>query len=259
MKKEYTHTGQCIWCLKKKPEVTFYNRPHTISKQIGAENIGVDICDSCNTYFGTVDQDKPYPMSVELAFKEVFNLTRYLLSDFTKPQKKRLSSTYFNIWLKERRLEVKRTFKYRPSFLLQLTRQFKRGVYEVFLQEYHRETKEALDSKFNRIRNYARFDVGEVPLYFLENNGVLLVPENIEHPSFSFNDHVKDTINDLGFYSFMLFGHWLFLEVTPRAELSRHVHLNNLARQLVGSGFVNRSIREMTLVTELDFSLRNLK
>jgi hypothetical protein len=67
----FSKIGKCIWCLKGKPDATFNHAPHTISKQLHATNIGFDICDSCNDYFGKKDKTKVYPMTIELAFKEI--------------------------------------------------------------------------------------------------------------------------------------------------------------------------------------------
>jgi hypothetical protein len=43
MREEYVELGKCIWCQKEKPLVSFYNQPHTVSKQIGGSFIGFDI------------------------------------------------------------------------------------------------------------------------------------------------------------------------------------------------------------------------
>jgi len=261
MKKEYIKYGKCIWCSKEKPEVSFYNKPHTISKKIGANNIGIDICDDCNEFFGTNDKNSKYQMSVELAFKEIFNVTRFLLPNtLTKGVNNNeiLKSVYFEYYKSKRILKIKNRFKFQKDFLKNLTRQFKKGVYEVFLQEYHLNTGKALDDRFNIIREFVRYDKGDLPLYFGDNNGVYLLPENIENPSFVFNDKVKSIIDDYGFYNLWLFGHVFYLEVTPKAALSREIFLSNEAKTMVGSGFIYNSIKEMTYVTELDFTLRKL-
>lgn len=59
MIKEYTQTGQCIWCGKTKPEVTFRSEPHIIPEALGGKEIGVDGCDQCNSYFGTATPEVP--------------------------------------------------------------------------------------------------------------------------------------------------------------------------------------------------------
>ena len=261
MKREYIKFGKCIWCLKEKPLVSFYNKPHTISKQIGGTYIGFDICDSCNSYFGTRDLNAKYLMSVELAFKEIFNVTRHLLpvpSEKSIREKSILKSIYFEYYQSKRILRIKRRFELKHNFLKDFTRQFKWGVYEVFLQEYHRCTELGLDSRFDKIRNFVRYDKGDLPLYFADNNGVYLLSEDSDKPILAFNEHNTSIINDYGFYQIYLFGHLLYIEVTPRAEFTRDIFLNAEAKKIVGSGFINKSIREMKYVTDLDFTLRKL-
>lgn len=257
MKKEYVKYGKCIWCNKEKPDVTFYNEPHTISRQIGASTIGFDICDSCNNYFGTKDKSSRYQMSVELAFKEIFNVTRHLIPDSSEKDSI-LRSVYFEYYKSQRLLRVKNAFKFQQNFLKNFTHQFKRGMYEVFLQEYHRNTGQGLDEKFNNLRKFVRYDQGDLPLYFGDNNGIYLLPVNLEAPSLTFDDSILSTINDYGFYTLWLFGHIFYLEVTPKAALCRDIYLNNEAKMIVGSGFILKRIKEMTYVTELDFALQKL-
>lgn len=42
---------------------------------MGGDTIGVDICDECNSYFGT--PIKEMPGSIEEAVKDVFGISRY--------------------------------------------------------------------------------------------------------------------------------------------------------------------------------------
>jgi hypothetical protein len=256
--KKYIEKGTCIWCSKKGQEVTFYKEPHTFSKQLGAKMIGFDICDVCNYYFGTVDTNLKFPMSIELAFKEIMNLMRVLLKGLDENTHKQLKSTYFNYFHSKKTIQIKRNFKANPYFLYSLTRQFKKDLYEVFLQEYHRETKNGLDERFNYLRNFVRYNKGDLPIYFLENNGVYLLEQDIDNLSFKFNENVKSEINDYGFYIMMIYSNVFYLEVTPRAELTREVFLSQHSRKLIGSGFIFKRLRELKTITDIDFTLRKL-
>jgi hypothetical protein len=258
-KRKYINKGKCIWCLKSEPDVTFYNAPHTISKKLGAINIGTDICDSCNYYFGTVDKNLSFPMSVETAYKEIIGVMKLMLSKLDEDTYKTFKSIYFNFFYSKKTLQFKHSFKSNPYFIASLTRQFKKGVYEVFLQEYHRETGNGLDRRFGKIRNFVRFDKGNLPLYFLSNNGVYLLEEDINSPSFTFNKNVISEIDDFGFYTMIVLGNFFFLEVTPRAELSREIYLKKQSSKLIGSGFIFRKLVEMKRITDLDFTLRALR
>lgn len=257
-KKNYIEKGVCIWCLMKEPEITFKIEPHTISRQLGAQMIGFDICDSCNQYFGKVDKNLKFPMSVELAFKEIMNIMRILLKGLDENTYKTLKSTYFNYFHSKKTIQINRNFKNNPFFISCLTRQFKKGMYEVFLQEYHRETKNGLDDRFNYLRDFVRFDKGDLPIYFLENNGVYMIEEDIDNISFKFNENVISEIDNYGFYVMMIYGNIFFLEVTPRAELTREVFLRKQSRKLIGSGFIFKQLKKLKYVTDIDFTLKKL-
>jgi transcription elongation factor Elf1 len=259
MKKEYTRYGKCIWCGKEKPEVSFCEKPHTISKKLGSNNIGVDICDSCNKYFGTRERSSKYPMSVELAFKEIFNVSRFLMPDSSgQIQGSILKSIYFEYYASKRILRIKNNFKFQENFLRNFTRQFKRGVYEAFLQEFHRETGRALENKFDYLRRFVRYDLGDIPLFFADNNGVYLLPENRLEIFFGFGDQQISMIDNYGFYDLWFFGHLFYLAVTPKANLSDEVFLKGVAKQIGAPGLVYSGIKKMKYITDLDFSYLKL-
>lgn len=52
---DYINKGTCIFCGKDVTQTTFKEKPHTMPKSLGSINIGVDICDECNHYFGQPD------------------------------------------------------------------------------------------------------------------------------------------------------------------------------------------------------------
>lgn len=64
-KKQYINKGICIWCLKSKPEVKFLHKPHTIPRTLNNVNIGFDICDDCNHFFGTDNRNNIVPYSLD--------------------------------------------------------------------------------------------------------------------------------------------------------------------------------------------------
>ncbi|ALI99811.1 HNH endonuclease [Rufibacter tibetensis] len=259
--KEYIHKGKCIWCLKEKTEVSFNNEPHTISRKLGSTMIGVDICDACNSYFGTSTKDKfkEFVMSPELAFKEIFNIIKFLFKQNKNENSyKELKSRYFNYHHSRLTIQIKKSFEIQPRFLRNFTRQFKRGVYEVFLQEYHRCTKNGLDTKFNTVRNFARFGIGDLPLYFLKNNGIYFVEENFNNPSLAFTEQSLTHINECGFYQMLFLGHVFFLEVTPRAIFTRDKYLFDEANEWINNKVFFSHLVEMEYITDLDFTLRSL-
>jgi hypothetical protein len=254
---KYTEKGICIWCLKSEPEVSFNTAPHTISKQLGKTPIGFDICDVCNHYFGTGTKTE---MSIELAFKEIMNLIRFLLKHNHKTPKNsmKLKSIYFDFFESKKTIRIRNAFNHRTHFIEIFTRQFKKGMYLIFLQEYHRITKNGLDARFNNIRKFVRFDLGDLPIYFLENNGCYLIQEDLDEMSFTFNEIRLAEIDVYGFCPIWMYGNPFYIEVTPTAYLTREVYLTKRSRDLIGSGFVFKKLRKLERITDLDFTLRSL-
>lgn len=259
---EYIENGICIWCKKTKPACTFYEKPHTIPKSLGGKNIGFDICDVCNHYFGEPDLLSHPHLAIEPCFKEIFGIIRFLL-EFSNPNhkplnpQKKLSSIYFNFWESKKTIQLKSAFKLNSFFIKAFTRQFKRSLYEIFLQEYHYNTKRGLDKKFNKVRNFARFNKGDLPVNHIKNNGVLLLSNDLSTPALTFEKECLECIDVYGFYEFWIFGHIFFLEVTPRAEITREVYLRNTIKKFNIGGFVNTSLVPINSITEVDFTLRN--
>ena len=252
---DYRNKGFCIFCGKDATQTTFKEKPHTMPKSLGSISIGVDICDECNHYFGQPDNLVFPKLCIEVCVKEIFSLMKTLLNREDNPQ--RLKSIYFEYWKAKRKIVLKSHFKFNDRFLITFARQFKRGIYEMFLQEYHKITGNGLDNRFNQIRKFARYNIGDIPLYYLVNNGIILV-EDTSHPKFPFSESQFHDINTYVFYTFFLCGQWFFLEVTPRAELSREVFLSKQYKQFKVGGAVYSDLIEIIRITDIDFSLRRL-
>lgn len=201
----------CIWCRKDNLAVPFNKDAHTIPQSIGGIDICLNVCDDCNHFFGSPNNNLP---SIETVFKETFNITRarFLKANNDIGKNKTLThfkSIYFNVDLKKRKLELKPSFQLKPGFQSKICRQFKRGLYKVFLEETERQNKDGLDEKYDFIRDFARYDLGDLPvLYFPRINGVfLLTIEEIKHPSFYFYDRMKFHLKDYNFFEFEILGH----------------------------------------------------
>ncbi len=257
MRKEYIKAGRCIFCGRGTEEATFYTKPHTTPHSLGSSRIGFDVCDECNHFFGSPDRSmRPY-IAVETSVKEIFGLIRFLLQLNRKGHDgDMLKSVYFNFWRSRNTLSIKPSFR-NPSFRRVFVRQFKRGMYELFLQEYHRATGNGLDPKFDKVRKYARYGVGDIPLWHLQPQ-ILLVEDDLSEPRLHFTEADLLQIVTYGFYSMYLWGFWFYLEVTPRAELSREVFLSEVCRKLNVGGFVFRKIVDVRRIEDIDYTLRAL-
>lgn len=255
---KYINKGICIFCKSTKPDVTFNEKPHTMPRSLGSNSIGFDICDNCNHYFGQPDKLSNPPLTIEVCVKEILGLTKYLLEYQQKPSNTRLKSIYFEFWASTGKLKVKTKYKFTHDFQKALLNQFKRGLYEMFLQEYHKETKKGLDDRFDEVRNYARYNEGDIPLYHLQNSqGIITLTNKFSMPQFTFSESQIDDIESYGFCSLIIFGKWFYLEVTPKGVSNRETYLKSVAK-IIGSGFVFNKLVEIESVNDIDFTLRGL-
>ncbi len=171
--------NKCLWCLEEEPKITFNKKAHTIPKSLGGQNYNNNICDNCNEYFGNRNCNNG-KYSIEEALKEAFNISRKRLLNVGKTKRKvgDFKSKFFEI--KQRkgkyRLTIKPTFQFKPGFQKDLCRSFKRGLYKMFFEELNRQKKIGYESKYDVIRQYARFDKGELPvLYFNRAYGIMMM------------------------------------------------------------------------------------
>ena len=152
---------QCIWCGKTEPEVSFRAAPHIVPHNLGSDDIGFDVCDDCNHYFGTATRGVP---SCDLAFKEIFNAFWIFGHNLDENTHKRFSSVFFNYYHSKRTIKVRSNFNSRV-----ITRQFKRSLYEVFLQKYHQVTGNGNHPMFEMVRQFARHNVGNPHVFYVFN------------------------------------------------------------------------------------------
>lgn len=261
MRNNYIKDGKCIFCGKTIDDgATFIHKAHTMPQKMGSDSIGFDVCDECNDYFGKPDKSLSPHLSPEVCVKEIFGLSRFLFNmDKPEHQSDTLRSIYFNVWRSRNIIQFRKTFASQASFDRVFTRQFKRGLYEMFLQEYHKATGNGNENRFDKIRAFARYGTGDIPLWHYQNRGgVFFLPNDLSKPSFIFSDDSFTMIDTYGFYDFYLWGFWFILEVTDKANLCRDSYLPQKAKEMIGSGFVFKSLVEVKSIFDIDFTLRKL-
>lgn len=246
--KKYTNTSVCIWCGKKSPDVSFCNKPHILPQSLGGEEIGLDICDECNRYFGQATQGKP---SIDMVFKEIFNSYRFFCDNLTENSYKNFSSAFFSYRHKQGKIIIKKNF--RPHII---TRLFKRSLYNVFLQKYHSFTSDGNNPKFKMIRDFARYDIGNPKVFYAYNN-IILEPKNKDNPSLMMTQKSVDDINNYGVYRFWFLGHTFYLEVLPLIfNVKGRLFLHNEAKKVLIYANGNESLFEFNDIMEIDFLMQ---
>ena len=173
----------CIWCFKDENETSFKSKAHTIPKSLGGQNYNKNVCDECNQYFGSYSTKDKY--SVEEAFKEVLCITRFVLLTNTKSKKKvgDFKSKFFDLREKKGKLnlKLKTALLLKSGFQSNLCRNFKRGLYKVWYEEYCRQNSVIINvnDKFSNLRKFCRYDEGNLPvLYFKRGIPIILQMKN---------------------------------------------------------------------------------
>lgn len=218
-----------------------------LPRRLGGKEIGVDVCDECNHYFGTAQKGKP---AIDVAFKEIFNAFRTFGSNTDEHTHEHFKSIFFEY------RHSKHTIRIKPQFNSKLvTEQFKRGLYEVFLQRYHHVTGNGNAPMFDMVRKYARYGIGN-PHVFYKFDNVLLVTTNDEDRILNMSEPMMKDIMESGMYCFWLFGHVFYLEILPVAyNAYGRSYLQKQANNMLINVYGNERIFEFRDVMEIDFCM----
>lgn len=241
----YVKTGKCIWCGKSYPEVTFRNAPHILPGSLGGKEIGFDVCDDCNHYFGTSVAGLQSP---NVVFKEIFNATRFAMQEHNEHSWKKFKSAFFIYRHSESKYIIKSQFRERI-----ITKQFKRSLYEVFFQKYHAMTLDGNNPKFIRVRDFARYGKGDLRVFYAFNN-IVLVPDLEESPNLPMNEESIQTMEKTGAFLFWFLGHPFYLEVFPSIfNVYGYDYLRREANSMLIRAKGNECILELDSIYQMDF------
>lgn len=199
----------CIWCSKKENFVTFNKIAHTIPQSLGGKNICKNVCDDCNEYFGRKEFGKP---AVEIALKEVLNISKYLLLTQHKEIKlKRFKSEYFVFDYKNNRrfFKFKMSYKLKPNFQKEFGRRFRRGLFKVYLEERERQIGDAHHERFNFIRDFARYDLSDYPIFIQKPKfqGIFYNTNDVLSPEIRFTEFSEEIDKTFRYYNYPIMGH----------------------------------------------------
>ena len=239
------NTGKCIWCGKSAPDETFYTEPHILPHSLGGDEIGVDVCDDCNHFFGKATRGVP---SIDLAFKEIFGAFKTFGNNLDENTYKHFSSVFFQYRHSQQKIIINRNFNPRA-----ITRQFKRSLYEVFLQKYHAVTGNGNHPMFDMVRDYARYGKGNPHVFYAFNN-IIFTTASDEQVELHMSDRILDDMMMSGLYFFWLFGHLFYIEVLPVAFNTNGMrYLREEASRWLIPASGNEAIYEFNDVMQIDF------
>ena len=171
----------------------------------------------------------------------------------------KVTSFYFDINITKWTVKPKIAYRLQSGFLHGVGRQFKRGVFKMFLEETDRVNKNGLDSKFDFIREFARYDLADYPVfYFHRAHAVILYDELLRDPQIHFEKGFpgKWIVNELGFFEFELLGHVFGIPTSREYYLFLEQYINNSLREKKESF---KGMAEIKKFTDMDITLRFLK
>lgn len=198
---------QCIWCNRKEHDTSFKTLAHTFPQSIGGKKICKNVCDECNFAFGRKQQFQP---SVDIAVKEIFNISKNIISTNPKQfQKNRFKSEYFKIDIEKRKITLKPKYKLKSNFQETFARSFRRGIYKIFLEERERIIGDALSDEFNFIREFSRYNLNDIPLYYLKPVIPLIFTneEHLNNPELQFSTHNMNLHEEYRLFDFYYAGY----------------------------------------------------
>jgi hypothetical protein len=217
---------KCIWCSKTEDKVEFKKLAHTIPQTLGGKKTCPNVCDECNLYFGSYNNKLP---PIETVIKETFNISRarFLQTDNEIGKNKALpkfSSIYFNVDFIKNKLALKASYKYNAHFQEKISRQLKKGLYKIFLEETERQRQDGHIDKYDFIREFSRYDLGDYPVFYFErNHGIILMTKDwAKTPELFLQDDLKFKylINEPCFFEFELLGHVFGIATSRHWEIA---------------------------------------
>lgn len=244
----------CIWCQRPEGKVSFIREAHIFPQSLGGKRLCSNVCDECNTYFGSKQSKLP---SVEVALKEPLNISRmFIMSNNPKYKNRsipRFKSEYFKYDLKNQVLTPKFQYSRISDFQAMFVRQFKRGVYKIFLEERSESINDAHSSQFDFIREFARRGIGEYPVFYCQPRTpvIYVAEEDLKGPLIRFTEHSEEVMKRFGFYSYFFLTHTLAFPVIRNYEITLENYIKHLQTEF--GGLYSRIV-PMRQITDLDFT-----
>jgi hypothetical protein len=217
---------KCIWCSKTEGKTEFKRIAHTIPQTLGGKNHCVNVCDECNLYFGSYQNKMP---PIETVIKETFNISRamFLKTNNEIGKNKALpkfSSNYFNVNFNKNTISLKPSYKHNSLFQEKLSRQLKKGLYKIFLEETERQRLDGHSEKYDFIREFSRYNLGDYPVfYFRRKHGIILMNKKwAKTPELFMKEDYKlrYLIDEPSFFEFELLGHVFGIATSRHWEIA---------------------------------------
>lgn len=221
---------RCIWCLKHDKEVLFNKLAHTIPQSLGGKSICNNVCDSCNSFFGNYSYGLP---PIETMIKEAFNVTRARILSASKEvgrnsELARFKSTFFNVNFEKRTVTIKGPKAFKAGYSEDICRQFRKGLFKIYLEENERQLGVGHNTSFNFIREFARFNIGDYPVFYFYRSFAAIADIGFRNPELFLDEKYQMAylVREPGFFEFELFGHVFGIPTVRNWEITRNQYID---------------------------------
>lgn len=244
---------QCIWCRKTENVITFNKRAHTFPDSLGGKNICKDVCDECNDYFGRRNRDS---VGIEIVFKEALNLSKAILLKNTN-NKYWFRSEFFIVDWKNRIISRKPKYTLHAGFQEKMGRQFRRGMFKVFLEERQCQCQDALDDRYNFIREFARYDIGDYPIFRHKPKLPLLLfsSPDVETPIMRFTEESEKIDAEYRLFGYLIMAHYFEIPTSRTFEWTLGNYLKKIKKENHPFGV---ELIPISRLEDVDFSFKFL-
>lgn len=129
-------------------------------------------------------------------------------------------------------------------------------MFEIFLQKYHATFPDENLDRFEAVRRYARYDIGNLVVLYAFNKMVFHFDNKEDDIMLNMSQNNVDFMNETGFYHFFFCGKHLFLQVLPLT--SETAWPNNLKKMFEKSVVpLDEDCNLYELTNILDFDMFN--
>ena len=188
---------------------------------------------------------------IDLAFKEIFNAFMTFGHNLDENTYKHFRSVFFEYRHSKHTISIKSNFNSHN-----ITTQFKRGLYEVFLQKYHAVTGNGNHPMFDAVRKYARYGIGSPHVLYTYNN-IIFEPGEADMLKIPMKDTILEEMKISGVYPFGMGGHWFYLEVFPVAfRVNGKAYMEKEAAHVLINVNGDEHIFEFDDVMQIDFLMQ---
>jgi hypothetical protein len=164
----------------------------------------------------------------------------------------RFKSEYFDYDIEKHQIRPKFKYTLISDFQNKFTKQFKRGIYKIFLEERSESVGDAFNSKFDFIREFARYGIGDCPVFYCRPRIpiVFVSPDDIKNPVIRFTEHSENVMKQYGFYTYFFMSHTIAFPVIRNFEITYENYMEFL---LKGERTLYSKIIPLEYITDLDF------